>query len=418
MGNAKWIIQETTDLTEPSNTRKIHTASNAYTGNERAHEWRVKVRNDGADVQLEGYSVVATFIRPDNATVYVDGHVEGAEAVVTLSPECYAISGYLKGIMNIVKDSESISIREITMTVEIGNTGEIGGIGESTTISEIVDLMGELSGLVDNAESIIEAVENAESVLGAIQDIEEDVQEAVDKINGLTVTSETRAPGAGATAEVNVVDGAFKIHFGMPRGYDGDGAGDMVKADYDANNDGIVDNSERLGGNLPDYYVPTTLTINEKPLNANINLTSADLGAVPTTRTVNNKPLSTNISLSASDVGSVALVNGKADPTQTSATTVAVTGNYSLSLSDAGKQIEVNAASDVVITIPADADVAFPVGTEIEIVQEGAGKVTISPASGVTLHSLEDMREIAGQYGVVALKKRAANDWRLAGALA
>ena len=32
------------------------------------------------------------------------------------------------------------------------------------------------------------------------------------------------------------------------------GIGDMLKSTYDVNNDGIVDNSERLGGNLPNYY--------------------------------------------------------------------------------------------------------------------------------------------------------------------
>ena len=63
--------------------------------------------------------------------------------------------------------------------------------------------------------------------------------------------------------------------------------------------------------------VPTSRTINGKPLSSNISLsasdvgardstwmpTAANVGAVPTTRTVNGKALSTNITLSASDVG-------------------------------------------------------------------------------------------------------------------
>lgn len=32
------------------------------------------------------------------------------------------------------------------------------------------------------------------------------------------------------------------------------GGGDMMKASYDANNDGVVDDSEKLGGQLPQYY--------------------------------------------------------------------------------------------------------------------------------------------------------------------
>ena len=59
--------------------------------------------------------------------------------------------------------------------------------------------------------------------------------------------------------------------------------------------------------------VPTTRTINNKALSANITLSAADVGAsasththsnyVPTTRTINSKALSSNISLTASDVG-------------------------------------------------------------------------------------------------------------------
>ena len=51
--------------------------------------------------------------------------------------------------------------------------------------------------------------------------------------------------------------------------------------------------------------VPTTRTVNNKALSANISLTASDVGAVPTTRTVNGKALSGNITLSASDVGAL-----------------------------------------------------------------------------------------------------------------
>lgn len=51
--------------------------------------------------------------------------------------------------------------------------------------------------------------------------------------------------------------------------------------------------------------VDKTLTINSKPLNANISLNASDVGAVPTSRTINGKGLSSNISLNASDVGAL-----------------------------------------------------------------------------------------------------------------
>lgn len=54
-----------------------------------------------------------------------------------------------------------------------------------------------------------------------------------------------------------------------------------------------------------DGKVPTTRTVNNKALSANISLTANDVGAVPTSRTVNGKALSANISLTASDVSAI-----------------------------------------------------------------------------------------------------------------
>ena len=51
--------------------------------------------------------------------------------------------------------------------------------------------------------------------------------------------------------------------------------------------------------------VPTTRTVNNKALSANITLSASDVSAVPTSRTVNGKALSSNITLSASDVSAV-----------------------------------------------------------------------------------------------------------------
>lgn len=56
--------------------------------------------------------------------------------------------------------------------------------------------------------------------------------------------------------------------------------------------------------------VPTSRTVNNKALNANITLGASDVGAVPTSRTVNGKALSSNITLSASDVKALPISGG------------------------------------------------------------------------------------------------------------
>ena len=101
------------------------------------------------------------------------------------------------------------------------------------------------------------------------------------------------------------------------------GAGDMLRADYDANSDGTVNRADyaadagTLGGKTPaafataaqgtkaDAAVPGTRRINGKALSADISLSASDVGAVPTGRKVNGKALSGDISLSAADVGAL-----------------------------------------------------------------------------------------------------------------
>lgn len=75
------------------------------------------------------------------------------------------------------------------------------------------------------------------------------------------------------------------------------GYGDMMKSAYDTNNSGVVDDSEKLGGHLPDYYAKKT----DIPASAN------DINAVPNTRKVNGKVLNADITLSAGDVGAATI---------------------------------------------------------------------------------------------------------------
>lgn len=149
-----------------------------------------------------------------------------------------------------------------------------------------------------------------------------------------------------------------------------------------------------------DKKVPTSRTINSKALTANITLAASDVGAVPTARTVNGKALSGNITLDASDVA----------PAVT-----ALTANTTLALTNAGKVLTMSSTSARTITIPTNASVAFPIGTEIAIININTGALTITPASGVTLNSEGSKTKITKQYASAALKQTEANVWILAG---
>lgn len=58
----------------------------------------------------------------------------------------------------------------------------------------------------------------------------------------------------GKVTTITIVDAAGTHTATINDGADGSGTGDMVRATYDVNENGIVDDAERLGGQLPAYY--------------------------------------------------------------------------------------------------------------------------------------------------------------------
>ena len=93
------------------------------------------------------------------------------------------------------------------------------------------------------------------------------------------------------------------------------------------------------------------------------------------------------------------------------------TASYTLVLSDADKLVEMNVATANNLTIPLNADVAFPIGTQILITQKGVGQTTIVATSGVGIRSAQNKRKINVQYSAATLIKVASNTWYLFGDL-
>lgn len=97
-------------------------------------------------------------------------------------------------------------------------------------------------------------------------------------------------------------------------------------------------------------------------------------------------------------------------------------GDYTLQLEDAGCLIPCASANGISdITVPADEDVNFPIGTIMEVSQENNATVTIRPGVGsvsgtvVVLEAYLNALSTAGQYAAVGLRKVAANRWRVTG---
>jgi len=86
-----------------------------------------------------------------------------------------------------------------------------------------------------------------------------------------------------------------------------------------------------------------------------------------------------------------------------------------LSLSDAGKLLKLDRATAMNLQIPLNGAVAFPIGTQILMMQHGAGQVTVTSSFGVTVRSSGGKTKLAAQYAMGSLIKIGNNEWILAG---
>lgn len=92
--------------------------------------------------------------------------------------------------------------------------------------------------------------------------------------------------------------------------------------------------------------------------------------------------------------------------------------DHTLALTDAGKVIEMANLMDANVTVPPESSVNFPVGTQITIIRNEAGKVQFVAGVGVTLRSDASKQYISTQYSAATLIKRGADEWYLIGNLA
>ena len=90
--------------------------------------------------------------------------------------------------------------------------------------------------------------------------------------------------------------------------------------------------------------------------------------------------------------------------------------DYTLALTDAGNMVEMSKGTASTLTIPANGDVAFAVGTEVLLLATGAGQVTVAGANGVTVNGAPGLK-LTGQWSGASLIKRATNTWVVIGDL-
>jgi hypothetical protein len=94
--------------------------------------------------------------------------------------------------------------------------------------------------------------------------------------------------------------------------------------------------------------------------------------------------------------------------------TSAQTASYTLVLADKAKIVEMSVGSANNLTVPPNSSVAFPVGSQINILQTGTGQTTVVAGAGVTVNATPGLK-LRAQWSYATLIKRATDTWVLVG---
>lgn len=95
-------------------------------------------------------------------------------------------------------------------------------------------------------------------------------------------------------------------------------------------------------------------------------------------------------------------------------TTTQQANDYTAVAADAGTCVEMTKATATTFTVPPNASVPFPIGTEILVTQYGAGPVGVFAGSGVTILAASS-QVLRTQYSTISLRKRGTDEWVLSG---
>lgn len=137
-------------------------------------------------------------------------------------------------------------------------------------------------------------------------------------------------------------------------------------------------------------------------------ITAADTGTVTSTMITDGTIVNADINASAA-IGLGKLADATID---------IKTANYSLVLTDKNKFIKMNSSSNRTITVPLQATVNFPEGSQIHLIRYGSGTLEIVGESGAVILYATPGKFLRAQYSSATLLKCAdTNVWMLMGDL-
>lgn len=95
----------------------------------------------------------------------------------------------------------------------------------------------------------------------------------------------------------------------------------------------------------------------------------------------------------------------------------AAAADYTPALTDVGKTILRTNAGAQTLTLPQNSAVAFPIGSTIVVIAQGAGALTVQAGAGATMEKKAATSAVIIAKGRVTLTKVGTNAWNVAGDL-
>jgi len=141
------------------------------TGDEYANRFGATIVRDGVAVDISSYAVSASFIRPDGATMTIDGAKEGNTVFVDLPANCYVKDGVFTLSIKIIKGDVTETVRMVDGYIRRTDTGNF--VAEE----EVVISLDKMQGIANEMTVIYGQAKNK---LDQLDDATEDLEQALE----------------------------------------------------------------------------------------------------------------------------------------------------------------------------------------------------------------------------------------------
>ena len=151
-----WTIQHTVELSKAP--MHLYGGALMVPNDSLGHTWEVTVLDDGRPATLSG-NVVGYFQQNGGNYVTVSGTKSGNVCKVTLTQECYAYPGQLRGLLRITDGGTTVTLADVIFVVRNNLSGDpISGGSTIPNLDQLLDEISDLREATEDAEAVVENV--------------------------------------------------------------------------------------------------------------------------------------------------------------------------------------------------------------------------------------------------------------------